>query len=97
MAHGQARHIREMEQSLREEGERTDAFHRQLHDTHQHLFAIKGQLRERARGIMLDSQVLLDVAVEAPPRATGPKLMDEVDTLGSVGDWGPRAVVWISF
>ncbi|XP_027184206.1 carboxyl-terminal-processing peptidase 1, chloroplastic-like [Coffea eugenioides] len=83
ISHGQARSIRDLEQSLRVEVERTDTLHRQLHDTHQHLFTLKGQLRERARGIMLDCEVLLDMAAEAPPRATDPELMDEVDTLGS--------------
>ncbi|XP_027167425.1 uncharacterized protein LOC113767505 [Coffea eugenioides] len=51
---------------------------------------MKGQLRERVRGIMLDCKILLDVAVKAPPRAIGSEPMDEVDTLDSVGDWGPR-------
>lgn len=39
---------------------------------------------------MLDCDVLLDVAAEALPRATGPELMDEMNTFGSVGDWGHR-------
>ena len=90
IGHGQAMRIRDLEQGVRVEVERTDALRRQLHDTHQHLFAMKRQLRERARGIMLDYEVLLDVAVGAPPRAIGPEPMDEVDTLGSVGDWAPR-------
>ena len=42
---------------------------------------------------MLDYETLLDMIVEAPPRAIGPEPMDEVDTLGSVGDWGPRGGV----
>ena len=86
----QARRVRDLERSLRDEVERTDALRRQLHDTHQHLFALKGQLRERARSIMMDCKVLLDVTAEAPPRAIGPAPMDEIDTLGSVGDWAPR-------
>lgn len=49
IAHEQAMHIRDLEQGLRVEVERTDAIRRQLYDTHQHLFAMKGQLRERAR------------------------------------------------
>ena len=76
VGHGQALRIRDLERSLR--------------DTHQHLLAMRRQLRERARSIMLDCEVLLDMAAEAPPRATGPELIGEVDTLGSVGDGGPR-------
>ena len=38
----------------------------------------------------VDCELLLDLAAEAPPRATGPEGMDEVDTLGSVGNLGPR-------
>ena len=49
VAHGQALRIRELEQGLKDEEERTDAFRRQLHDTHRHLFSMKGQLRERVR------------------------------------------------
>ena len=78
--------IKDVEQGLRDEEERTDDFSRQLHNTHQHLFAMKRQLRERARNIMMDCEVLFDVAAKAPPRAIDPEAMDEVDTLGSIGN-----------
>ena len=93
VGHGQAMRIRETEQSLREEEERTDAFRQQLHETQQHFLAMKRQMRERVWGIMLDCEALLDMIAETPPRAIGPEPMDEVDTLGSVGDWGPRGGV----
>ena len=38
----------------------------------------------------VDCELLLDLATEAPPQAAGPERMDEVDTLGSVGNLGPR-------
>ena len=66
---------------------------RDLRDTHQHLFAMKRQLRERARSITFDCGVLLDMAAEAPPRATGPEQIGEIGTLGSVGNRGPRGGV----
>ena len=76
---GQALRIRDLEQDLR--------------DTHQHLFALKRQLREKARSITFDYEVLLDMATEAPPRAASPKQIGEVDTLGSIGNRGPRGGV----
>ena len=76
IAHGQAMCVRDLERGLR--------------DAYQNLFAIKRQLRKRVRSITLNYEVVLDMAAEAPPRATGPELIGEVDTLGSVGDWGPR-------
>ena len=88
--HGQAIHLREMEQSLRDEEERTDFFRRQLHDTHLHLCAMKRQLRERVRGVIADCEIVLDVVAEPPPGATGSEPMEDADTLGSIGDWAPR-------
>ena len=80
---------RNFEWRLREEEARTDALRRQLQDTHQYLFALKRQLRERALSVRGDCDNLLDLAAEAPPRASGAVPMDEIDTIGSVGDWAP--------
>nr|XP_027122238.1 uncharacterized protein LOC113739200 [Coffea arabica] len=89
VTHGQAIHLREMEQSLRDEEERTDSFRRQLHNMHLHLLAMKRQLRERVRDVIADCEIVLDVVAEVPPRATGPEPMEDADTLDSVGDWAP--------
>ena len=89
VTHGQAIHLRELEQSLRDEEERTDSFRRQLHDMHLHLLAMKRQLRERVRDVIADCEIVLDVVAEVPPRATGPEPMEDADTLDSVGDWAP--------
>nr|XP_027109315.1 uncharacterized protein LOC113729191 [Coffea arabica] len=78
VGHGQAMRIRDLERGLRDEMQRADALRRQLQDTHQHLFAVKRQLKERVRSISMDCEVILDMAAEAPSRATGPEGMDEV-------------------
>ncbi|XP_027157377.1 uncharacterized protein LOC113758900 [Coffea eugenioides] len=77
VGHGQAMRIRDLERGLRDEMQRADALRRQLQDTHQHLFAVKRQLKERVRSISMDCEVILDMAAEAPSRATGPEGMDE--------------------
>ncbi|XP_071909750.1 uncharacterized protein [Coffea arabica] len=41
---------------------------------------MKRQLRDTARSMSVDCELLLDLAAEAPPRATGLEMMDEVDT-----------------
>ena len=87
VSHAQAMRLRDLEMGLRAEEERTHTLGRQLEETHRHLFALKGQMRERARGIMRDCEVLLDVAAEAPPRAGGAGPMDAIDSMGSVGDF----------
>lgn len=46
VAHGQAICLRDIEQELRDEQEQTETLGRQFHDTHQHLFVLKEQLRE---------------------------------------------------
>ena len=86
VTHGQAIHLREMEQSIRDEEEMTDSFRRQLHDTHLHLFAMKRQLRERVRGVITVCEIVLDLIAEASPGALGSGPMVDADILGPVGD-----------
>ena len=85
--------LEEARQFSRWQALRVRGLERDLRDTHQHLFSLKRQLRERARSITFDCGVLLDMAAEAPPRATGPEQIGEIGTLGSVGDQGPRGGV----
>ena len=79
--------LHDLEAGLRAKEERTHTLGRQLEETHCHLFALKGQMRERACGIMRDCKILLDVAAETPPRTGGAGSMDEIDSMGSVGDF----------
>ena len=87
VSHAQVMRLRDLQIGLRAEEERTYTLGRQFEETHRHLFVLKGQMRERARGIMLDCEILLDMIVEAPPRVGGVGLMDAIDSIGSVGDF----------
>ena len=83
---GHVRALQEMEGRLRDEEERTDVLRCQLRDTHQHLFALRRQMRERALGMMAECELMMDMAAEAPPRAVGATSADDRDSQDSVGD-----------